>query len=212
MPTTPNLGITHYTANQANPDVTGNAGYDGADVAIAGTAAIDCSAGGSIATTATNADGYVNWLHARLKLTGSPAAGFNLIVPLANPKFYIIDNQSGKTATVKGATGASVAVATGNVQMLYCDGTDVLAMNVASAGGSTVVTMGGDVTGPSNASILSKFNGVPWSAGTAAPGSGAHVLGEIVWNTSPAADGVVGFICVSAGTPGTWKGFGLIEH
>ena len=212
MPTTPDLGITHYTPNQANPDVTGNAGMDGLDLAISGTAVIDCTAGGSMATTATNADGYVNWLHGRLKLTGGPGAGFNLIVPLTNPKLYIVDNQSGQTATIKGATGSGVALATANVQLVYCDGTNVIAVNQPSSGGGGSVTMTGDTTGPSSANLLSKFNGIPWSPGTAAPGAAAHVVGEIVWNTAPAADGFVGFVCVSAGTPGTWKGFGLIEH
>ncbi len=140
MPTTPDLGITHYTPNQANPDVTGNAGMDGLDLAISGTAVIDCTAGGSMATTATNADGYVNWLHGRLKLTGTPGAGFNLIVPLANPKFYVIDNQSGQTATVKGATGTGIAVATGNIQIVYCDGTNVIAINLPSSSGTTTTT------------------------------------------------------------------------
>jgi hypothetical protein len=210
MPTTPDLAITHWTPNQANPDVTGNAGLDGLDLAISGSATIVCTAGGSVATTALDGDGYVQWLHGRLKLTGTPGGAFNLIVPLANPKFYVIDNQSGQTATVKGATGTGIAVATGNVQTLYCDGTNVIAVTQPSSGGSGTVTMGGAVTGPSSASAL--FYGIPWVAGTAAPGAGAHVVGEIVWNTTPAADGFIGFVCVTAGTPGNWKGFGLIEH
>jgi hypothetical protein len=47
--------------------------------------------------------------------------------------------------------------------------------------------------------------------GTAAPGSGTWELGDIVYNTEPAATEWVGWICVSAGTPGTWKGFGVIQ-
>jgi hypothetical protein len=48
-----------------------------------------------------------------------------------------------------------------------------------------------------------------WAA--AAPVSGAHVLGEIVWNSAPASAGFIGWVCTSAGTPGTWKTFGLIS-
>lgn len=212
MPNSPDLAIPLLDAAQSNKYATVNEAIDMLDVAAAGTATINCTAGGSIATTGLSADGLAYWRHGRLLLNGTPAGAFNLIVPLTSPKFYFVDNQSGQTVTVKGATGAGVALATANVQIVYCDGTNVAPMNVASSGGSTVVTMGGDVTGASSASTLSKFNGVPWSAGTAAPGSGAHVAGEIVWNTTPAADGFVGFVCVSAGTPGTWKGFGLIEH
>lgn len=47
--------------------------------------------------------------------------------------------------------------------------------------------------------------------GTAAPGSGTYARGDRVWNTTPAAAGYVGWVCVTAGTPGTWKGFGAIE-
>lgn len=47
--------------------------------------------------------------------------------------------------------------------------------------------------------------------GTAAPSSGTYARGDRVWNTTPAATGWVGWVCVSSGTPGTWKGFGAIE-
>jgi len=44
----------------------------------------------------------------------------------------------------------------------------------------------------------------------AAPTTGAHLIREIVYNSAPAADGYLGWVCVTAGTPGTWKGFGAI--
>jgi hypothetical protein len=47
--------------------------------------------------------------------------------------------------------------------------------------------------------------------GIAAPSSGTWATGDIVWNTSPTAGGYAGWICTSGGTPGTWKGFGLIQ-
>jgi len=47
--------------------------------------------------------------------------------------------------------------------------------------------------------------------GTAAPASGTWLKGDIVWNETPAAAGYIGWVCVTAGTPGTWKGFGLIQ-
>jgi hypothetical protein len=46
--------------------------------------------------------------------------------------------------------------------------------------------------------------------GTAAPTTGANVVGNIVWNTAPTAGGNIGWVCVTAGTPGTWKTFGAI--
>lgn len=46
--------------------------------------------------------------------------------------------------------------------------------------------------------------------GTAAPTSGTWGRGCIVFNSEPSAGGTVGWVCVTAGTPGTWKAFGTI--
>ncbi len=43
------------------------------------------------------------------------------------------------------------------------------------------------------------------------PTAGTHAQGDIAFKSNPAAGGQVGFVCVVAGTPGTWKTFGLIE-
>jgi len=45
----------------------------------------------------------------------------------------------------------------------------------------------------------------------AAPASGTYAVGDIVWNNTPVASGTIGFVCVTAGTPGTWKTFGAIS-
>jgi hypothetical protein len=47
--------------------------------------------------------------------------------------------------------------------------------------------------------------------GTAAPVAGSWAVGNIVYNSAPSAAEYVGWICITAGSPGTWKGFGLIE-
>ncbi|MDM3131997.1 hypothetical protein [Citrobacter sp. CK205] len=45
---------------------------------------------------------------------------------------------------------------------------------------------------------------------SAAPTSGRYISGSKVWNTSPSPGGILGWVCVSSGTPGTWKSFGGI--
>ncbi|WP_367645853.1 right-handed parallel beta-helix repeat-containing protein [Paenarthrobacter ureafaciens] len=54
-----------------------------------------------------------------------------------------------------------------------------------------------------------------WNAaqapGTAAPTVGTYSVGDIIWNSAPAASGTMGWVCVTAGTPGTWKTFGSIS-
>ena len=47
--------------------------------------------------------------------------------------------------------------------------------------------------------------------GTAAPTSGAYLQGDIIYNSAPTAGGFIGFVCVTAGNPGTWKTFGAIS-
>lgn len=47
-------------------------------------------------------------------------------------------------------------------------------------------------------------------ADSAAPTTGAHTVGEIVFNNAPAAAGTIGWVCTTSGTPGTWKTWGTI--
>ncbi|MFB6801741.1 glycosyl hydrolase family 28-related protein [Peribacillus butanolivorans] len=47
--------------------------------------------------------------------------------------------------------------------------------------------------------------------GSAIPTRGSYTVGDIVYNTIPVEGGYVGWVCIKAGTPGTWKGFGLIQ-
>jgi hypothetical protein len=40
---------------------------------------------------------------------------------------------------------------------------------------------------------------------TAPPASGTYVRGDIVWTPTPTAGTTPGWVCVTSGTPGTWK-------
>ena len=54
-------------------------------------------------------------------------------------------------------------------------------------------------------------NGTALTAyGTAAPTASDWMVGDKVTNTTPTAGGFSGWVCVTAGTPGTWKTFGAI--
>lgn len=48
-------------------------------------------------------------------------------------------------------------------------------------------------------------------AGVVPPTAGNFETGAIWLNDSPSSGGKIGWICVSAGTPGTWKAFGAID-
>ena len=43
------------------------------------------------------------------------------------------------------------------------------------------------------------------------PTTGSHARGEVVFNNQASAEGKVGWVCVSGGSPGTWKAFGVID-
>lgn len=40
--------------------------------------------------------------------------------------------------------------------------------------------------------------------GTAVPIAGYYAVGSIIFNSSPTLGGVFGWVCITAGTPGTW--------
>lgn len=46
---------------------------------------------------------------------------------------------------------------------------------------------------------------------SAAPTTGQWYVGTIVYNNAPAAGGTLGWVCVTSGSPGTWKTFGAIS-
>jgi hypothetical protein len=52
--------------------------------------------------------------------------------------------------------------------------------------------------------------GKTFASGSAAPTDGTWKRGDIVFNNAPAAAGTIGWVCVTAGTPGTWKTWGDI--
>lgn len=68
----------------------------------------------------------------------------------------------------------------------------------------TVLT---SITNQVPASILPKL--LIEDYGTAAPTSGAHQVGDRVWNTNPSTS--MGWVCTVNGSPGTWKTFGAIS-
>lgn len=56
-----------------------------------------------------------------------------------------------------------------------------------------------------------KFGNKLHRYGSGPPTTGTYNQGDITWNTAPAAAGKIGWVCVTGGTPGTWKAFGAID-
>lgn len=64
-------------------------------------------------------------------------------------------------------------------------------------------------TWTSNLSFEKTRHGVV-THGTAAPAAGTWAVGDKVYNSTPVAGGTIGWVCTTAGTPGTWKTWGAI--
>lgn len=51
-----------------------------------------------------------------------------------------------------------------------------------------------------------------FTTGSTPPVSGSYIRGDICWNSNPAPDNYVGWICVDDGAPGRWLPFGAIAR
>lgn len=56
-----------------------------------------------------------------------------------------------------------------------------------------------------------KFGNRLFANGNAAPTTGVHQVGNIVWNTNPRPGNYIGWVCTASGSPGSWHAFGLID-
>jgi putative cofactor-binding repeat protein len=80
--------------------------------------------------------------------------------------------------------------------------------------GTQAVVIGSTVHEPTTDITFRATTGTVWNKttyGTAAPGAGAWLRGDVVWNTAPAGSGWIGWVCTASASPGTWKGFGAID-
>ena len=71
-------------------------------------------------------------------LTGTPNGGFNVIFNIAYKNFYTVINQSGQTATLKNAAGATTTLADGSVGFIQNTGVDIIAISGQSGTQATL--------------------------------------------------------------------------
>lgn len=123
MATTTTLLVTKIEASQSQKEVTANQAFDNFDKAIAG----------AISQALTSADVTLTDDQARnaiITLTGTLTGNRALIVPTRTKIYVIYNNTSGAfTATVKTSGGSGIAVPQGGRMVVYCDGTNVVALN-----------------------------------------------------------------------------------
>jgi len=68
------------------------------------------------------------------------------------------------------------------------------------------------ISGESNTATgcTAEWGGTYATGRAAAPASGTWVVRDTTFVLAPASAGYIGYVCTAAGTPGTWKGYGLI--
>jgi hypothetical protein len=81
--------------------------------------------------------------------------------------------------------------------------------NLLGAGNIPVTISNANIVSDSTDAVL-QLGGVRHFYGTGVPAAGDYNVGDMIWNSLPAAGGSVGWICTTAGAPGTWKTFGTI--
>jgi hypothetical protein len=126
---------------------------------------------------------YVQNITAGNLFSGQPSATFSLKDDWQR-QWIVIFPDAGDNITLNIGFGGDGSADTGEVEI---DDVRVEYGTLPSSGGPNLV----------------EYN-------TAAPVAGTYVVGDIVWNTAPAAGGTVGWVCTTGGTPGTWKAFGTI--
>jgi hypothetical protein len=101
-----------------------------------------------------------------------------------------------------------------NIDYRYSNLANAVAYQIT--GVNTAVTLGSSETKPfflttPRFGLGDGSNARQQTYGSAIPSTGSWGRGAIVWNVSASAGGFAGWICVAAGTPGTWKTFGAIS-
>jgi hypothetical protein len=115
--------------------------------------------------------------NAVLVVTGTNAAVRDLIPPVAEKLYTVVNNTTGGFAIrVIGASGTGVNIASGATQVVYCDGTNFIAASAAFVNGVVLGVSGGG-TGLSTLTANNVILGNGTSSPTfVAPGASGNVL------------------------------------
>lgn len=109
-------------------------------------------------------------------------------------------SRGSKSATYVNETGFYTAISTNGAYINYSGNNFSKATTPISLATSSTICM-----------YYEEPTGDRVFRGTGVPTTGTFNVGDKVILTSPTAGGYIGYVCTTAGTPGTWKGFGAIQ-
>lgn len=144
-----------------------------------------------------------------------------------NAMFSILENgvevMLGTTEHSRGAVGTYAAndfdIVTDNTARISVSGSGDIELGNKNFGPSKVTVNGKlgvnvsqvDPRADLQVSGAVKFNNTLHLRGTEPPSGGNHSVGDIVWNSQPAINSFIGWVCVQSGIPGQWLPFGQIQ-
>ena len=112
---------------------------------------------------------------------------------------YINNIENAKEQNALGLNSANGVVVVGNAATRY---TGALIYIRLAPMGDDVIISGNSIE--ESTMLINGMTAYAYKSGNAAPTSGKHQIGEVVYNKAPSAGTPIGWICIADGTPGTW--------
>lgn len=134
-------------------------------------------------------------------------SGNTLIGCSSASDYYIKAIAGGAYQSINGYIGENTLVSTSGsiAAFINCEGG---LMNNVQIGNNSYV---GPILPTMKTNTYSIAGRVPGVFMDVLPAAGTWQVGDIIWRATPAAAGHIGWVCTTAGTPGTWKTFGTIQ-
>jgi len=107
------------------------------------------------------------------------------------------------------ATGLDVSLGTISLTTTYAWSRINIPPDIAGTRGMLIYILNNTMGG--NRAYISEWKFGDGTYGTAAPTTGTWTTFAKSWNSAPAAGGKIGWVCVTGGSPGTWKAWGPID-
>lgn len=160
----------------------------------------DCLIQNNVVTSVTGAGIEFN--------AGNFVVSGNTLIGCSNASdYYIKPIVGGLSRSVNGYIGENTLVSATGAILAFINCAGDLMDNVQIGTNSFV----GPVVPTGKTNTLNIAGRVPGIFADILPAAGTWQVGDIIWKATPAASGFIGWVCTTAGTPGTWKTFGTIQ-
>lgn len=151
---TPQLGISHITANQSNKETTANTAFDALDNAMNAILDVTINTTSRILTSAEFKACQI------IRATGNPAASLTLAVAPNVPKLFSVYNNTTKTLFIEcqSARSTGESLIAGAAGIFYSDGDEVYKLGEATPTGVTSLDLGMFIQGiPGSNELVFRF-------------------------------------------------------